>query len=218
VAITADVWQRHTVLLAQATQRLLHPPPPDTEGQELLAGKLNFLGRYFQRRALHPEAEAMYKVGLLLSPERFDLNNHYGGLLGMQQRFAEALEHLQIAYRQEPANPIAPKNLGLLYLSWGKNAAAVEFLERVQALGPSQWDTLALLGEAYIRVGRFPEAMQALRVAVAQHDAMGLQQPIPEAFSAVEAWARETLQALSQGGAGNLKPHPFFTSTASGTY
>jgi tetratricopeptide (TPR) repeat protein len=218
VTITADVWQRHIMLLSRATQRILHPVPPDTESQELLAEKVNFLGLYFQRRGLYTEAAMTYQVGLLLSPDRFDLHTNYGGLLGMQQRFAEALEHLQVAYRQDPANVIAAKNLGLLYLSWGKNIEAVEFLERAQALGAPQWDTLALLGEAYIRVGRFPEAMQTLRSAVAQYDAMGLQQPIPEALSAVGAWVRETLQAFAHGGTGKLRSHPFFTSTASVTY
>jgi tetratricopeptide (TPR) repeat protein len=218
VALTADMWQRHTALLTQATEHILHPTPPDTEGQELLAEKVNFLGLYLQRRGLYTEAAMTYQAGLLLSPDRFDLHTNYGGLLGMQQRFAEALEHLQAAYRQDPANVIAAKNLGLLYLSWGKNLAAVELLERAQALGPSQWDTLVLVGEAYIRVGRFPEALQTLRAAVAQYDAMGLQQPIPEAFSAVGVWAQETLHALSQGETGKLRPHPFFNSTDSGTY
>jgi tetratricopeptide (TPR) repeat protein len=218
VELTADVWHRHTALLTQATERILHPIPPDTEGQELLAEKVNFLGLYFQRRGLYPEAAMTYQVGLLLSPDRFDLHTNYGGLLGMQQHFAEALRHLQVAYRQDPANVITIKNLGLLYLSWGKNLEAVEFLERARALGPSQWDTLTLLGEAYIRVGRFPEAMQTLRAAVAQYDTMGFQQPIPEALSTVGVWGQETLRALSQGQTSDLLPHPFFRSMDSVTY
>jgi Tfp pilus assembly protein PilF len=209
VTLTAAVRQTHKDVVAQAIQQIMHGTH-DVEARALLAEKLNFLGLYFQRRNLAADAAAMYQVGFLLAPHRFDLRNNYGGLLMAQRHFPEALEQFQRAYHTEPFNPIVNKNLGLLFLLWGQYSQATHFLERTLTLERPQWDTMALLGEVYIRLGRFPEATQALRSALMYYEGNSLkQEPVPAPLSAVVGWTRETLQALTQGETTQLVPHPF---------
>jgi len=169
VEMTPQVLRAHHDLLAHSTHRILHETL-DIEGYDFLSGKMNLIGLYFERRGLADEAIAMYKAGLSIQPDRFDLHNNYGGVLLTQGRFPAALEQFNAAYSEEPANPIVNKNLGLLWLKWGDDAQAAHFFERASSFGPSQWDTSLLLGETYLRLDRPLAAVHTLQSALALYE------------------------------------------------
>jgi len=69
----------------------------------------------------------------------------------------------------------------LLLLKGGEDAQAAHFFEQALFFGSAQWDVYTLLGETYLRLGRFAAAERALQSARAlfeashaQHDAGAL--------------------------------------------
>jgi tetratricopeptide (TPR) repeat protein len=176
IDITPQVLQTHQDLLAHSTHRILHGTL-DTEGYDFLSGKINLIGLYFRRRDLDTAAAEMYRAGLSLQPDSFDLRNNYGGALLSQRRFLDALEQFNVAYNEEPGNPVVNKNLGLLLLKGKEYTQAAHFFERALFFGSAQWDVYTLLGETYLRLGRVAAAERALQSArtlfeasQAQHD------------------------------------------------
>jgi tetratricopeptide (TPR) repeat protein len=174
VTVTPQILQAHQDLLAHSTQRILQGTL-DTEGNDFLSGKINQIGLHFERRGLLTAAAEMYKAGLSIQPDRFDLHNNYGGVLLTQGRFPEALEQFNAAYGKDPSDPIVNKNLGLLLLKWGDNTQAAHFFERALFFGPTQWDTSMLLGETYLRLSHSLAAVHALESALTLYEKSTLQ-------------------------------------------
>jgi tetratricopeptide (TPR) repeat protein len=169
VDITPQVLQAHQDLLAYSTQRILQGTL-DTEGYDFLAGKINHIGLYFERRGFNADAAAMYAVGLRVQPNSADLHNNYGGMLLAQGQFPAALEQFNAAYNQDPSHPIVNRNLGLLLLKWGDETQAAYFFERALFLQPRQWDTAELLGETYLKLGRPLAAVHTLQLALTLYE------------------------------------------------
>ena len=94
------------------------------------------------------------------------MRNNYGAVLLSQRRFPEALEQFSAAYSQDPIHLAHNRNLGDVLLRLGDNAQAAYFLERASSFGPANGDTYAQLGEAYAKLGRFPDALRALQTAL----------------------------------------------------
>ena len=69
----------------------------------------------------------------------------------------------------------------------------------------------AQLGEAYIRLGRFPEATQALQSALKPYEESTAQQEVENHRHTMLTWARENLHRLEQGSTTSLLPHPLLT-------
>src|SRR5262249_54396567 len=123
----------------------------------------------------------MYKVGLSIQPNNFDLRNNYGGVQLSQGRFHNALDQFNIAYNEEPGNPVINKNLGLLLLKWGDNVQAAHFFERALFFGPARWDVYALLGETYLRLSHLLAAVHALESALTLYENSAVQNRLAQA-------------------------------------
>jgi tetratricopeptide (TPR) repeat protein len=67
------------------------------------------------RLALTQQAEAYLRQAILLAPEERSPQVRLGLILMKQEKFAEALDHLEIAYTIDPANATTCKALGLAY-------------------------------------------------------------------------------------------------------
>jgi Tfp pilus assembly protein PilF len=166
VDVTPDMLQAHENLLVDSVQRILHGVR-DQESYQFLATRMNYIGLYFRRTGMDDAAAKMYRAGLHLQPERFDLLNNYGSLLLAHRQFPQALEQLNQAYNLKPTDPIINENIGLLLLSVGDETQAVHFLERAHHLDPYLARVHELLGAAYLLLGRFPSAVHILQMALA---------------------------------------------------
>jgi tetratricopeptide (TPR) repeat protein len=202
VEITQAVLQDHWELLSWATDRILQGTP-DEEGAAFLANKINLIGLHFRRRDLDTEAARMYQAGLHIKPDDQDLHNNYGNLLIFQGNLTEALDHLNAAYSEDPINPIINKNLGRLLLRWGDYTQAASFFERALVLGGRDEDVYAQLGEAYARLGRLPQAIEALQTALHLLTTLKTHNSLDESVQARITWVQEQLQRLGAQTSGN---------------
>jgi tetratricopeptide (TPR) repeat protein len=195
VDITQKALLDHWKLLSQAMDHILQGTP-DREGSAFLASKINLIGIHFKRENFDTEAARMYQAGLRINPDDQDLHNNYGNLLISQGNLSDALDHLNAAYSEDPINPIINKNLGRLLLRWGDYAQAASFFEHAVVFGGPDGDVYAQLGEAYARLGRLPQAIEALQTALhlltelKTHN--GLAEPLQEKIT----WVQEQLQRL----------------------
>jgi tetratricopeptide (TPR) repeat protein len=169
VTITPEILRAHENLLADSVHRILHGIR-DNETYDFFATRMNYIGLYFRRSGLDDAAAKMYRAGLRIQPDRFDLRNNYGNLLLAHGQFPQALAQLNVAYNEEPTHPIINENLGLVLLSMGDEAQAVHFLERALFFGPNRWRAHDLLGAAYLKLGRFPKAVHVLQTALTLPD------------------------------------------------
>ena len=71
------------------------------------------------------------------------------------------------AYNDNPTSPIINRKLGIVMLTGENVARAAYFFKRALSFGGADGSLYLLLGETYIRLGRFPEAKDALQAALA---------------------------------------------------
>jgi len=88
-----------------------------------------------------------------------------GNALRGLDRAAEAAEAYRALIRVAPAHPGGPVNLGQLLLG-SDPAAAAAVLETALTHHPGRAELQAMLGQALLRLGRYPEAIERLRHAL----------------------------------------------------
>jgi tetratricopeptide (TPR) repeat protein len=167
--ITPEILRAHEDLLMDSVQRILHGIR-DNETYDFFATRMNYIGLYFRRRGLDDEAAKMYRAGLRIQPERFDLRNNYGNLLLAHNQFPQAFEQLNVAYDLQPTEPVINENLGLLMLGVGNATQAVHFLEQALYLNPNSSRAYELLGVAYLQLGHFSRSVHMLQTALTLFD------------------------------------------------
>ena len=86
-------------------------------------------------------------------------------LLNMQ-KIDEAKVVLEDALKQDPKNPNAWYNLGLLAKNTGDAQAAIEAFHHVIEIDPNDADTWYFLGTAYVQAKQFPQAIDAFQHAL----------------------------------------------------
>jgi tetratricopeptide (TPR) repeat protein len=195
--ITPEVLRTHRQLWLRAIPHIL-AGIHDDEAAQLLASKLNLIGRHLRRRGFAAEAASMYQAGLSIRPEDYNLRNDYGRLLMSEGHFQQALTQFNVAYSTNPVFPALNKNLGTLLLRLGENAQAAHFLERARSFGRADGDLYALLGETYINLGQLSAAQRTLQSALklfAETPTNG----DDEVRQKKIAWIRESLHHLEQG-------------------
>ena len=77
------------------------------------------------------------------------------------QKVDEAKAALEDALKQDPNNPNAWYNLGLLAKNSGEAQAAIDAFKRVIDIDPNDADTWYFLGTAYVQAKQFPQAIDA---------------------------------------------------------
>jgi len=203
--ITPQVLYKHRQLVTHATTQIL-AGSDDQEATQMLASKLTFIGRYLKKRGFAAEAAGMYQTGLNIKPEDYYLRNEYGRWLMSRGQFQQALAQFNAGYNSNPIFPPLNKNLGTFLLSAGDNVQAAHFFERALAFGRGDGDLYALLGETYIRLGRWPAAQHALDTALKLYAETSASDDDEDRRQGKIAWARETLHRVEQGLTESLTP------------
>uniref|UniRef100_A0A3Q4M235 dolichyl-phosphate-mannose--protein mannosyltransferase n=1 Tax=Neolamprologus brichardi TaxID=32507 RepID=A0A3Q4M235_NEOBR len=110
------------------------------------------------------EANEVYLKGIENCPDSSDLHNNYGVFLVDTGQRAAA--HYQQAVRLKPAHYVAMVNLGRLLRSSNENQEAESWYKRALQV-TRKVDILTPLGALYYNTGRYEEALQVYREAVA---------------------------------------------------
>src|SRR3981081_4180975 len=82
------------------------------------------------------------------------------------QKVDEAKAALAAALKQDPKNPNAWYNLGLLAKNTGDAPAAIDAFKRVIEIDSNDPDTWYFLGTAYVQAKQFPQAIDAFQHAL----------------------------------------------------
>ena len=162
----------------------------------------------------------MFRLGLALRPEDEYIRNSYGKYLLSKHQYRLALEQFEAAYLAKPIYAPASQNLGTLLLSWGRDKEALHYLKQALTFGSASPDLLALLGEAYIRLGQHTEAARTLLSARSLYKARIEKegQPAPESQLARKMdWVQKSLQHLQNGSFESITPLAETLDTAVGT-
>jgi tetratricopeptide (TPR) repeat protein len=198
VQLTSQVLQTHQQLVTYTVSRIAQGDC-DGETSRFLARKLQLIGLYFKQQGFLDEATNMYQIGLRLRPNDDQLRSVYGSLLLSQGLLQQALVQFNMAYNENPASPTINRKLGIVMLNDGNDTRAAYFFERARSLGDTDGDLYLLLGETYIRLGRFPEARDALRTALELSDQPTTPYSADDHRQAEKTWARANLHHLEQG-------------------
>jgi protein O-GlcNAc transferase len=106
-------------------------------------------------------AIAAYEAALKLQPDNAGAHSNLGAALVRLGRYDEGVTHYQRALALDPANTLFRFNLALALYKSGDAPAAVPELQKVLA-AKDQRNARVLLGDCYLRMGRFQEAVDLL--------------------------------------------------------
>uniref|UniRef100_A0A3Q3T1X4 Transmembrane O-mannosyltransferase targeting cadherins 1 n=1 Tax=Mastacembelus armatus TaxID=205130 RepID=A0A3Q3T1X4_9TELE len=120
---------------------------------------------YAEQKRFH-EASEVYQKGIENCPDSSDLHNNYGVFLVDTGEGKLAAAHYQQAVRLKPAHYVAMVNLGRLLRSSNENKEAESWYKRALQV-TRKVDILTPLGALYYNTGRYEEALQVYREAVA---------------------------------------------------
>ena len=133
-------------------------------------GDRNLAALHFEA-GRYQEADALYRELIARDPGDASLHTSLAGVLGAQERYAEAEAELERALQIEPLNPEAFHNLAVIAQRRGERERAVELyrsaLRASPGYEPSQHALRELTGSAELRPPRTPEERQAAGVAEA---------------------------------------------------
>ena len=165
----------HTELAAQYYARRQYPVALQELRKALQANNAypptyNMLGLVHASLLENKEAEANFLRAIDLAPHYSDAHNNYGHFLCESQRRAEAMEHLELAWK----NPLyatpekALANAGHCALRNGDLAEAERLAQRALVRVSNQPQALTTLAEIQYRRGNIAMAKSSLRIVEAQ--------------------------------------------------
>src|SRR5262249_8760556 len=105
-----------------------------------------------------PQAERSFKRALEIQPDFAPAHTHYGALLAVRQRYAEAPDHLVEATALDPLSPAVYATGALCMFTSLQYAEAERFGKRALELYPDFAVALYALGLTYCRTKRFDRA------------------------------------------------------------
>jgi Flp pilus assembly protein TadD len=128
----------------------------------------NNLGELLAGRNRLQEAVVHFEKALAVRPDFGGAHGNLGVALSQLERVDQAIPHLQKAVQYKPDDPSLRMNLGIALAVSGKPADAIPQLEQAVKLSAGRdLMMLDLLGQLYAGAGRFAEATQAARRALA---------------------------------------------------
>uniref|UniRef100_A0A3Q0S0S4 dolichyl-phosphate-mannose--protein mannosyltransferase n=1 Tax=Amphilophus citrinellus TaxID=61819 RepID=A0A3Q0S0S4_AMPCI len=153
---------------------LLKSQGKEKEAEALLKDSIRFgphfadayssLASLYAEQKRFVEANEVYLKGIENCPDSSDLHNNYGVFLVDTGQRAAA--HYQQAVRLKPAHYVAMVNLGRLLRSSNENKEAESWYKRALQV-TRKVDILTPLGALYYNTGRYEEALQVYKEAVA---------------------------------------------------
>jgi protein O-mannosyl-transferase len=130
-------------------------------------GGFFLLGTNYLNQKRYAESINNLEEALRLSPGDKEAAENLAmakGFMAEEQGKSGDLGSLEAAYQQNPNNTEAKNNLARAYRTFGKTqgeggnvAAAMDYLQRAEALNPNDYETLRLLGVANSALGRAQE-------------------------------------------------------------
>ena len=138
-------------------QRALELNPGSAGAHQMYGRSLSFAGRY-------QDAQRELEMARRLDPLSIPVNAYLGQVYLHARQYDRAGEQLRKALQIDPNHVLTHHNLGELFLAEGRWGEAVQALERSIA-GAAEPSThyLAMLGYAYARANRKPEALRILK-------------------------------------------------------
>jgi len=128
----------------------------------------NNWGEALAGRGAVEEAIPHFEMAVKLDANFAVARANLGATLAQTGRIDQAILHLQKAVESKPEAADVRMNLGLALTNKGRFQEAIDHLqEAVRLSGAKNPTMLDLLGRVYAEVGRFPEAAQAERQALA---------------------------------------------------
>jgi len=129
---------------------------------------LNNLGDALVRNKQFNEALPYLEKAIDLNPRYASAHSNLGSALAQLNRLAEAISHLEKAIEYKPDLADAHNNLGVALAISGRYADAVPVLQQaVKLTGANEPMILELLARMYAETGRFEQAAQTARRALA---------------------------------------------------
>ena len=135
----------------------------------------------FRQTAYWENNYALYTRGVAVAPHNAFANNNLGGVLLEQQKWAEAVAHLQEALADVPNLYLAEYDLGIAYYEQGQYPEAEQHFARAVRIQPADAGSHFFLGMTYLHTGRLeqaiPEASRALALnpeGAGYHFALGV--------------------------------------------
>src|SRR5271156_6495425 len=130
------------------------------------AARLNNLGAAYMNQQLFEKGLKCFQQAAELDSKLGIARLNEGIALLNLQKIDEAKAVLDDSLKQDPKNPNAWYNLGLLAKNTGESAAAIEDFKRVAEIDASDADTWYFLGTAYAQAKQFPQAIEAFQHAL----------------------------------------------------
>jgi tetratricopeptide (TPR) repeat protein len=107
-------------------------------------------------------AIAAYEAALRLEPDNAGAHSNLGAALVRLGRYDQAIPHYRKAIAIDPGNPMFPFNLALAIYKSGDVPAAATELKAVIDHDASNRNARVLLGDCYLRMGRFQDVVDLL--------------------------------------------------------
>lgn len=114
------------------------------------------------------EAEREYTTALALNPNDSETRHSYMWLLSVCGRHEEALAEIKIAHRLDPISLVINTDLGILHYFAGRYELALNAYTEALKLDPTFMPAQYYLGQVLIKLNRYEEAFQTLRVLLEQ--------------------------------------------------
>jgi tetratricopeptide (TPR) repeat protein len=127
---------------------------------------LRELASIYEKTKQPDRAELVYKRGIAARPHYWAGYLWLGGFYSRQARYDEAAAQYRQAIEQSPGNATLYYGLGGIYIFQGKYTDAVEVLKKAVELHPTA-DAYQNLGQAYLHLRNFDDAINAFRQAIA---------------------------------------------------
>jgi adenylate cyclase len=173
-AVATDLNRKERAVEAIALfARALELDPDDVDAMVGIAStRIYQLVNQYQtagREGLLDEAEALISRAMGLATDHIGVRKARALLLRARGLFADAIIADMSVIALNPGDPTAYRELGLNNLYLGQHQEAVDWFRRADTIAPRdrvRWTWLQGLGRALIHLGRYAEAVEALRLAV----------------------------------------------------
>jgi Flp pilus assembly protein TadD len=127
----------------------------------------NNLGAILLAQGRFRDAGAEFQRAIDLNPDYAEAHTNLGTALAQSGRVQEAIPHLRRGVELSPGDVNGRRNLALALFMTGHVAGAIEQAEQAAKLSRQDPMILSLLGRLYAEAGRFSDAVQATRRALA---------------------------------------------------
>lgn len=116
----------------------------------------------------YSKAIALLRRATSLAPSDARVHHYLGYALWKERQWSSATKEFEDALKLDPGNLYTRYFLGRIAYAEGATNRAIGFFEAVVAAGEPVHDTYQRLGQAYMRRGDFPKALEMMQQAVSQ--------------------------------------------------